>query len=76
MENFREIAAALLEAGAAIQVGSAGELSAAWRGLLENAARREQMGLAAREIVERNRGATQATLDRLTAIIERQRART
>jgi 3-deoxy-D-manno-octulosonic-acid transferase len=76
MDNFREIAAALLEAGAAIQVGSAGELSAAWRGLLENAARREQMGLAAREIVERNRGATQATLDRLTAIIERQRART
>jgi 3-deoxy-D-manno-octulosonic-acid transferase len=72
MDNFREIAAALLQAGAAIQIGSAAELSAAWTGLLENASRREQMGLAAREIVERNRGATQATLDRVTAIIDRQ----
>jgi 3-deoxy-D-manno-octulosonic-acid transferase len=72
MDNFREIAAALLEARAAIQVESAAQLSMAWTGLLEDTPRREQMGLAAREIVERNRGATQATLDRLTAMIERQ----
>jgi 3-deoxy-D-manno-octulosonic-acid transferase len=76
MDNFREIAETLLEAGAAIQVESAAQLSAVWAGLLENAARREQMGLAAREIVERNRGATAATLDRLAAIIEPQRAHT
>jgi 3-deoxy-D-manno-octulosonic-acid transferase len=72
MDNFREIAGALLEAGAAIQVDSAAQLSVAWTGLLQNDERREKMGLAAREIVERNRGATQATLDRLTALIERQ----
>ena len=72
MDNFREIAAALLKARAAIQVESAAQLSMAWTGLLEDTPRREQMGLAAREIVERNRGATQATLDRLTAMIERQ----
>ena len=70
MDNFREIAAALLDAGAAIQVGSSAELRAAWSGLLENAARCQQMGLAAREIVERNRGATAVTLDRVAAIIE------
>ena len=76
MDNFREIGAALLEAGAAIQVDSAAQLGIAWAGLLENAERRAQMGLAAREIVERNRGATAATLDRLAAIIEPQRAHT
>jgi len=76
MDNFREIAATLLEAGAAIQVDSAAQLGMAWAGLLENASRRVQMGLAAREIVERNRGATAATLDRLAAIMEPPRART
>ena len=76
MDNFREIAATLLEAGAAIQVDSAAQLNAAWTGLLENAPRRALMGLAAREIVERNRGATAATLDRLAAIIEPRRAHT
>jgi 3-deoxy-D-manno-octulosonic-acid transferase len=75
MDNFREIAGALLEAGAAIQVSSAEDLSAAWIDLLESPSRRAQMGLAAREIVERNRGATAATLDRVAAIIE-QRANT
>ncbi len=74
MDNFREIAATLLEAGAAMQVDSAAELSAAWAELLENSSRRAQMGLTAREIVERNRGATAATLDRLAAVIEPQRA--
>ena len=76
MENFREIAASLLEAGAAIQVGSAAQLSAAWLGLLENNAKRAQMGLAARQIVERNRGATALTLDRVAEVIESQRAHT
>src|SRR3984893_7338601 len=73
MDNFREIAATLLEAGAAIQVDSAVQLSAAWTGLLKNAPQRTLMGLAAREIVERTRGATAATLDRLAAIIKAQR---
>jgi len=76
MENFREIAAGLLAAGAAIQVNSAAQLAAAWSGLLENAERSAQMGSAARAIVERNRGATAATLDYLAAIIEPQRAHT
>ena len=76
MDNFRETAASLLEAGAAIQVDSAAQLGAAWVALLENNAKRAQMGLAARQIVERNRGATAATLDRVAAIIEPHRAHT
>jgi 3-deoxy-D-manno-octulosonic-acid transferase len=76
MDNFHEIAAGLLEAGAAIQVDSAAQLSAAWFGLLEDTARRTHMGLAAREIVKRNRGATAATLDRVAAILEARRAHT
>jgi 3-deoxy-D-manno-octulosonic-acid transferase len=74
MDNFREIAASLLEAGAAIQVDSAAQLGAAWLDLLENNAKRAQMGEAARQIVERNRGATAAALGRLAAIIEPHRA--
>jgi 3-deoxy-D-manno-octulosonic-acid transferase len=74
MDNFREIAASLLEAEAAIQVDSGAQLGAAWVDLLENNAKRAQMGLAARQIVERNRGATAATLDRVAAIIEPLRA--
>lgn len=74
MDNFRDIAGALLESGAAIQVDSAAGLGAAWTELLENAPRRAEMGSAAREIVERNRGATAATLDRLAAIIDASRA--
>ena len=76
MDNFREIAANLLEAGAAIQVGSAAQLGVAWADLLENRAKRAQMGLAAREIVERNRGATALTLDHVAELIESQRAHT
>ena len=76
MDNFREIAAALLDAGAAIQVDSAAQLGAAWAGLLESASQRAQMGLAAREIVERNRGATAATLDHLAEIIQPRRVHT
>ncbi len=76
MDNFREIAATLLESGAAIQVESAAQLSAAWISLLENDERRAQMGLAAREIVARNRGATAKTLDRVAGIIDSQRAHT
>jgi 3-deoxy-D-manno-octulosonic-acid transferase len=76
MDNFREIAAALLEAGAAIQVDSTAQLGTAWADLLENPSCSAQMGLAARELVERNRGATMATLDQLAAILEPQRVPT
>jgi 3-deoxy-D-manno-octulosonic-acid transferase len=58
MENFREITARFLQAEAGIQVRSPEDLGVAWIELVNNAERRRKMGAAARELVERNRGAT------------------
>jgi 3-deoxy-D-manno-octulosonic-acid transferase len=69
MQNFQEIAARFLSAGAAIEVRSGTELGAAWAGLLEDSVRSERMGRAARGIVEQNRGATAAALERLSALL-------
>lgn len=70
MHNFRDAAAQLLSAGAAVEVASGEELSRAWCRLLEDQTRREQMGRAARELVERNRGATERALERIASILE------
>ncbi len=55
MDNFRDIAAGFLAAEAAVEVRSGPELGAAWIALLSDRARRERMGQAARELVERHR---------------------
>jgi 3-deoxy-D-manno-octulosonic-acid transferase len=70
MHNFRDAAAQLLSAGAAVEVASGEELSRAWCRLLEDQTRREQMGRAARELVEQNRGATERALERIASILE------
>jgi 3-deoxy-D-manno-octulosonic-acid transferase len=62
MENFREMAARFLEHGAALQVHSPEDLGVAWIELWQDPTRRERMGAAARELVERNRGATDKCL--------------
>jgi 3-deoxy-D-manno-octulosonic-acid transferase len=69
MKNFQEVAADFLREGAAVQVRSGAELGAAWLALLENPQRRAEMGVAAQALVERRRGATAATLDRLTTLL-------
>jgi 3-deoxy-D-manno-octulosonic-acid transferase len=58
MENFREIAALFLSADAAIQVRNAEELASAVGRLLNDAEASSAMGKNARQIVERNTGAT------------------
>jgi 3-deoxy-D-manno-octulosonic-acid transferase len=76
MDNFREVAQELVEARAAIVVQSGQELGDAWISLLDDPGRRSTMGRAALELVERRRGATAATLDRLAAVLaETQTAR-
>jgi len=70
MENFRDIAAEFLRAGAAVEARSGAELGAAWITLLENNERREEMGRAARALVERHRGATAATVERLAELLK------
>ncbi len=69
MENFREMAAMFLKAGAAIQVHSPEELGCGWIELIQDNARREQMGRAARELVEYSRGATERSLEHIADIL-------
>lgn len=57
MENFAAIAARFLESGAAIQVGNPEDAGVEWIHLLKDKAKQERMGNAAREIVEKSRGA-------------------
>jgi 3-deoxy-D-manno-octulosonic-acid transferase len=59
-----------LAAGAAIQVKSPEDLGAAWRDLLREPERAARMGAAARELVERNRGATLRVLEEIERVVE------
>jgi 3-deoxy-D-manno-octulosonic-acid transferase len=74
MDNFRDVAKGLVDADAAIVVRNGKELGEAWTALLNDPARRTRMGQAALELVERNRGATAATLDRLAALLSERTA--
>lgn len=73
MDNFRDVAKELVAADAAIVVRSGKELGQAWTALLEDPERRSRMGQAALELVERNRGATAATLDRISEVLAKTR---
>jgi len=70
MENFRAIAAALLEARGAFQVRSADELGILLATLMSNPAACQQAGQAARAVVERERGATARCASRIAALLE------
>jgi 3-deoxy-D-manno-octulosonic-acid transferase len=59
-----------LKAGAGIQVNSPEDLGVAWIELIQDGIRREQMGRAARELVERNRGAAERTLEHVAAVLD------
>jgi 3-deoxy-D-manno-octulosonic-acid transferase len=62
MENFRDIAQLFLDARAALQVRDADELARAALGLLDDEAARRQMGERARQVLEREAGATRRAL--------------
>jgi 3-deoxy-D-manno-octulosonic-acid transferase len=70
MENFREMAAKFLNADAAVQVNTPEALGAAWIGLLKEDVRAMRMGAAARELVDRNRGATARVLAHIEQIVD------
>lgn len=67
--NFKEAARRLVEVGGAVTVPDAAELEAALAKLISDAELRERMGAAARELVQRQQGATRRTLDALDAVI-------
>jgi 3-deoxy-D-manno-octulosonic-acid transferase len=69
MENFREMAEQFLRGRAAVQVNSGPHLGTVWTQLIEETPLREQMGKAARKLWERNRGATERSLERITRVL-------
>jgi 3-deoxy-D-manno-octulosonic-acid transferase len=70
MDNFREMSAKFLGADAALQVNSAEGLGEAWIGLLKDGVRALRMGVAARSLVEQNRGATARALGRIEQVMD------
>ncbi len=71
--NFAETAARLIEANAACQVADAGQLETVLRLLLEDAAERRRLGLAARDFVLRQQGATEQTITLLGELLTARR---
>ena len=71
MENFRDMAAQFLKAHAAVQVTSGQQLGKVWVQLIEDRELRERMGRAARELSERNRGATARSLEHIAGLLDR-----
>jgi 3-deoxy-D-manno-octulosonic-acid transferase len=70
MDNFREMAEKFLDADAAVQVNVPEALGAAWIRLLKDDIRAMRMGAAARDLVDRNRGATARVLARIEHIVD------
>ncbi|MBZ5662442.1 MAG: 3-deoxy-D-manno-octulosonic acid transferase [Acidobacteriia bacterium] len=70
MDNFREIAEAFHDAGASIRVATSQELGAAWLGLLRDPQRAACMGAAARDLVDRNQGATRRVLTHMEKFLD------
>ena len=62
MENFAEIARRFVSAGAAIQVENPEDAGVAWISLLREPEKRERMGIAAKQLIDNSRGATDRAL--------------
>jgi len=70
MENFRDMAELFLRRGAAVQVCSPEELARVANQLLEDSARRRELGEAAKQVLEQESGATQRILALVRAWLE------
>jgi 3-deoxy-D-manno-octulosonic-acid transferase len=68
--NFRDTAAKLVEAGAAVQVPDAGALELVVERLLRDPQERRRLGTAAQDFVRSQQGATERTLDCLDQLLE------
>jgi 3-deoxy-D-manno-octulosonic-acid transferase len=69
MRNFREIARKFLDSGAAVQVSTPAELAHVWLDWLSDSSKGEAAGRAARELVERNSGATDRVLESVEMLV-------
>jgi 3-deoxy-D-manno-octulosonic-acid transferase len=70
MHNFHQIAAALLEAGGALQVQTPQALGEAVSALLQRPERRQAMGEAAYRVLQGNRGAIARTVQLIAQVLE------
>ncbi len=70
MENFSEIAARFVSAGAAVQVESPEDAGVAWIEFFREPERMRAMGEKARELVEDSRGATDRALAEIAAYLK------
>lgn len=70
MENFRDMSQQFLAAKAGVQVMSGPQLGNVWVQLIEDKRLCERMGKVARELCERNRGATNRALEHIAAVLE------
>jgi 3-deoxy-D-manno-octulosonic-acid transferase len=68
--NFRDTAERLLACDGAIRVADGAELERVVDELIGDETARRRLGTAAREFVQRQQGATAATLDLLDGLIE------
>jgi 3-deoxy-D-manno-octulosonic-acid transferase len=69
MQNFQEIAEDFTSEGALVTVRSAEELAGAVVALVEDEPRRAEMGSRARAVLERHRGAVDATVSALIGLV-------
>ena len=69
MENFSEMAARFVQAGAAIQVPSPEDAGVAWIELLREPERMKRMGETARRLVEESRGATERAVTEIAELL-------
>lgn len=70
MDNFRDMADQFLSARAGVQVTTGPQLGKVWTQIIEDSSLRERMGASAREISNRNRGATERCVDRIIAVTD------
>jgi len=70
MENFRDISKSFLAARAAVQIRDASGLSAAIDALLSDRTAAAEIGANAREIVERNSGATERVMVFIQTVLD------
>lgn len=69
MENFQDMSQQFLRANAGVQVSSGPQLGKVWVQMIENKPLVQRMGQAARQLCERNRGATNRALERITLFL-------
>ncbi len=71
MQNFKDITRSFLKKDAAVQVKDASALERALGELLENPARRDELGRRALEVVAENLGAVERTVEMILPHLER-----